>query len=478
MDIKKVVENRQKIIKNAIDRDHFNIDIYANLFEVKPRVIKNDLKALKIINYKDQNISLQPLLKNRDKILKKNDDKSYDEKLESVGMWHKPLQNTYFYDDKSQIQKIAEILHPKQSQVEIVEACKKYLLEKSDKNKENLINCFEKYVPNFEKALSDLQRGTSISKIQEKYQYTTYQRTKFSNLKDVLEVKKTFDKYLLSDPQIYQTVKNIVENNPNINYISRCIGITTDTLQEIKNGTYSQNLIISIKTEIIDRQKKVWDLYNKHGSSHGYTQQEIADMLGITRATVNSDIRQYKLDHPEEIDETQIYRARHAGIEKLKIREDKKDLIIAIWNKCKQLYPDISEKECQNKVCKLMSKNSILKKYIPNVPQYLQEAGLFIDIAINDNMVHEAEIGYQHRGQFAYGSTPALLAEHEFSSVKEKNAQRYKILDDQKRTMALLRNNQGIRQAFKEKHGNLKEAIEIAEADKNQELEDVSKELI
>lgn len=68
MDIKKVVENRQKIIKNAIDRDHFNIDIYANLFEVKPRVIKNDLKALKIINYKDQNISLQPLLKNRDKI--------------------------------------------------------------------------------------------------------------------------------------------------------------------------------------------------------------------------------------------------------------------------------------------------------------------------------------------------------------------------------------------------------------------------
>lgn len=125
-----------------------------------------------------------------------------------------------------------------------------------------------------------------------------------------------------------------------------------------------------------------------------------------------------------------------------------------------------------------MSKNSILKKYIPNVPQYLQEAGLFIDIAINDNMVHEAEIGYQHRGQFAYGSTPALLAEHEFSSVKEKNAQRYKILDDQKRTMALLRNNQGIRQAFREKHGNLKEAIEIAEADKNQELEDINKELI
>jgi len=60
------------------------------------------------------------------------------------------------------------------------------------------------------------------------------------------------------------------------------------------------------------------------------TEQEIADKLGVSRATVISDLKRYRAEHPEEVDKTYLWRQRNLAGPAKAVRIDKKAAVSAL----------------------------------------------------------------------------------------------------------------------------------------------------
>ena len=483
INLEKITARRRDIIAKAIKHNVFNLDTFANFFEVKRKLIEEDLKALGYDDVNaDKSISLDKLRDKRDEIISqcKENNMSDGEILEKIGMWHLPINlkqtESLFFD-------MVPLANPKPTEKSLMDAIMDYQLTPNEMTKTELINAAEEYVPNFNEALTMAQLGSNKTDLAEKFNWSGATLIKFSKIAKQLGVSKTPDYQLLSHPEIRKSLDIICKENKKRSMIAQHTGVVSGLINDIKNFgaeeiyQREQNKLPSQKQQNIEeRRQKVWELYNQFGSTHGFKEEEIATMLGITRVTVSADLRAYKDKNPEAIDETQLYRGRHNGIEKYMAREKRKKDVLYIYDKVYQKHPDAS--------------NYIITKAISEVteisPQmvynYLIEEGRmtpyqFRETHLDKEVNHEALIGWQNKGQFGQGSTRALLDEKniEKGSVEERNV-RNDILYNQRATMAYLRNNKDIATDFNT-DGNLERVFKATkETEENTNIENQEEE--
>lgn len=122
-----------------------------------------------------------------------------------------------------------------------------------------------------------------------------------------------------------------------------------------------------LKHRTENRRKQVFEMY----SVQKMTQQEIADELGLSRATVVSDIQTYKKDHPEQVDKTYLWRQKNSNKQKTYIRNSRKACCISMFLEGKKL----------SEIAKLT------KVKESRILQFLREGG--IDARTNGEIIRE-----------------------------------------------------------------------------------------
>lgn len=437
-----VLENRLNFCKTLISKRQFSASVYASYFEIPLSKVEEDVTSL---GYKldeaesKKPISFAALNVYRKKILEKNSSK---EMLEKLGLWHMPTKDKetiYHYqadDVNSRLDSALEYYQTERlmkKQAYGVVADKFTVPFKEFKNtvvNNNLQRIEHSFVDKYKEDLKELlntSTSLSVSKL------TGMPQTCFHNLaREVSQEYKETHSNLLGDhiptPRAYQKEQ---------------------------------------------RRETVWNMYNAYGSTHGYTQQEIADQLGITRATVIHDIKAYKKEHPDVIDVTQLYRARHSGLEKALNRIEKKAVATSLY---------VNGESIQNISKELHSDYETIKLY-------LMEDGLiqpytstkYQDDLIKEDASNSSEVGYQHKGQFTegkiYGATSDLLNQKNAPSPSanwaERNRIRSEILNDQRQTMAAIRNDPVAYNEFVSKQGRMVDFMKYAELQReDRQIED------
>lgn len=79
---------------------------------------------------------------------------------------------------------------------------------------------------------------------------------------------------------------------------------------------------LSSKEKALEKEKKKQDCFQKW-QNEGYTQQELADMYGVTRITIMNWMREMKTAHMDEM-EAPVLRRRNLGVDKTEKREEDK----------------------------------------------------------------------------------------------------------------------------------------------------------
>lgn len=359
----------------------------------------------------DDPLSLEDLIKERNKYLEERD--YSEEAFESIGYWCKPFDEIYSFADKTNDKALAE---------------KCIFSEHYHNNPKHKEFIKDNKLPYIGEYLME-NRFEDISKMTE--------------LKTSLENNALISRLTsFSQPQHeMHLIRNKIRNN-------------FDNSHEV--GTLTKNLY-----KYHDRMEYIWNEYTKYGPTHGPTQQEIADELGITRHTVITDIRKYKQLHPEVIDPTQLYRQRHCGEEKTQKRIE--------W---------------QSKICKMYKEGYSISKIAQKSPysattiqSILQEQGF--NISLEDiKTTKELLTDYAHKGQFStfdrnslnenylhMGSTAYNLdaagAPRAKDNVFDRNALRGPILREARKNMAILRNNPQIIKEWEKQKGDVDKAKEI-----------------
>ena len=430
-----VLENRLNFCKTLISKRQFSANVYASYFEIPLSKVEEDVASL---GYKldeaesKKPISFAALNVYRKKILEKDSSK---EMLEKLGLWHMPTK------DKETI----------------------YHYQADDVN--SRLDSALEYYQN-----ERLKKTQGYSVVADKFSIP------FKTLKDAVinnDLKRV--EYNIVDKH-RDDLKELL-NNSTVISVSKLTGIPTtcffdlarEASQKYKEA-HSNLLGDHVPTprayQKEQRRETIWNMYNVYGSTYGYTQQEIADQLGITRATVIHDIKAYKKEHPDVIDVTQLYRARHSGLERALNRIEKKAVATSLY---------VNGESIQNISKELHSDYGTIKLY-------LMEDGLiqpytstkYLDNLIKEDASNSSEVGYQHKGQFTegkiYGATSDLLNQKNAPSPSanwaERNRIRSEILNDQRQTMAAIRNNPVAYNEFVSKQGRMVDFMKYTELQK------------
>ena len=419
-----VHQNRLKFCENLIKKDQFCANVYASYFELPMTKVEEDVKSLgydiKEIESNDP-ISFEALNLYRKRLLEKDSSK---EMLTKLGMWHMPTKES------------ETIYH--------------YQVEDFNTRLQSALEYYQN---------ERLIKTQGYSVVADKFSipFKTFKDTVINN--DLKRIEHNIvDKHR-------DDLKELLNNSTAIS-VSNLTGIpkacffdlAREASQEYKDS-HSNLLGDHVPTPSAyqkeQRREMIWNMYNAYGSTHGYTQQEIADQLGITRYTVMSDIKAYKKEHPDVIDVTQLYRAKHNGLAKALNRIEKKAIASSLYTKGNSLSSIGKE----------------LHTTVDQVKQFLMEDGLiqsyssskYQDELNKEEASHSAEVGFQHRGQFTegkiYGATSDLLEQKNAPSPSanwvERNRIRSEILNDQRQTMAAIRNNPVAYMEFVQKNGRM-----------------------
>lgn len=468
VDLQKVKEKRKKIIKNAIKKEKFNLYVFSQYFETRTITVKHDINELfgSDFTYENSNdITLEQLQKKRNNYIKRNKDKmTKEELLENLGMWHMPIQ---LKQSISLLCEYANVKNPKESEIPLQQAAITYMKNPTEKNKSVFLYVAEQYIPHFSDCLTSFQIGISKQDLIEQHHLTTFQVKKMTEFFKVLGLGKTQNIQLLQHPEVTEAIDSILENNKNMSQISKIIGINCDVLaqyQKSDNQFIKETKETPYQIKIRERREKVWNLYNKYGSSFGLTEQEIADQLNITRTTVSTDLRAYKTQNPQLIDATQLYRPRHTGEQNHIKREVLKQKISFAYNTIKEFSPDLSDSQIimvlQKKTLKSPEMLYSLLIESKTIVPYQDKT---VDKSEIQKASEEAYIGVKNKGQFGNGSTTKILNIRNVSP-ETKAIERNKILRHQRDTMALIRNNENHKQLFL-KTESLQKVLEVIQED-------------
>ena len=445
---KDIYKNRLSFCKKLIENDVFNIGIYAAYYEIPLDIAKSDLKELgfdEISNIESENpISLEKLVAKRNAILEKNNNDVNT--LYKMGYWHFPKDNfvaSYDFKNPSKENRFEQaVLY---YQHEILKKTSGYSL---------VSNMFDLNAESFKSYAKDnnLQRYEHSAPIDFPKEINFLLR--YSKVIDVSVLTGIPKSYL------YDTSREISNQ-----YASE------------KSNLIGEHVPSPRAYQLEARRRKVWELYNDFGSTHGRTQQEIADELGLTRQTVISDIKAYKKEHPEVIDITQLYQPHHLGYEKTVARMQKLE-------SASQMY---------DAGMSLSFISNSLNTQVDVVKKYLMESGKINPYETvkseeqNSIISHRSVKGYENKGQFTakllnnegnitafHGTTSHLLDEQNApaysSDMCRRNQIRKPILETQHKTMALLRNNPQAYDEFISKQGDLKNFLDNTFERENENL--------
>lgn len=452
MDAKIVLKNRIDVAKKLISREMFSLDIYKKYFEIPERTALQDLSS---IGFSEEDIPkiesknplpLSALVGKRDHIFSKSDNLEKD--MEDLGFWYNPSEkkeHSYAhpaifnqYVETSMIRK--DVIDFYQSEIG-----KEYL---SLKNLSERFNLADWEVDGLKFGIEYFQIKNYGERILDERQKELRSILKDSSVDDVSKVVG------IEKTKLYPISRALSEE-----YISQRSNLIGKHIPN-KNAYRKETLM-----------KKVWDMYNEHGSTHGRTQKEIAQELGLTRETVSHYITAYKKQHPEVIDVTQLYQPHHLGKEKTEKRDVRKAVVASAYN----IGMNIEQ----------ISKTYGIRREM--VSTYLKEDGLIVahantskDANKLEKSVNEAKVGYDEKGQFGsfktnvegnitqfHGATSRLLDEAGApaytTNTSERNRIRNDILQNQRDTMALLRNNPEALDEFVRTNGEARTIISAQE---------------
>ena len=471
MDLKIVQDNRQNFIKKAIKNKRFNLNAVAYIFEVKPQVILNDIKEIYGEDFVCENSETFTLKKaqrikqkmmnklKKEQSLKEDKDIVYQE----LGMWHPPVQAK---TTETIVTNLASAVTPNAFLQELQDIGNKYLADPSPENETRFFQKAESIVPHFSEIIHLLQTGLNKSEVQKTYELTSTQTTNLGKITKMMGIEKTFDYQILSNEEVAKHFKKLLlDDINNESTIVNCTGINRASINAFRENNYSfVKKETNISKKIEERQKQAYDLYTKYGETHGYTMREIAEKLGVTRATVEKDIKAYKKAHPELIDKTQLYRPRHAGEKKYKEREDLKERISDAYKMVMEANPDLSKYQAFTIIEKhvgvgyaridelLQETGDIPTRYDNNSEQYITDSDYY------------AKIGYENTTTDFHGSaTTKILKEMGPMDADKKRSAHLSILAKQRKTMRYVRGEQSNKEEFEE-HGSLKEVLKKNQA--------------
>ena len=440
MNAKEIYSNRLAFAKKLINRNVFSIDVYSRYFEIPKSEAEKDLSNIGITDFasvESKNpIELSLLLGKRTEILKKSD--YSPEALGELGFWYNPSN------------KISE--YP----TALDAAINYYQTERALKGTYNV----------------------KISTIKSTFKLTTAELDDLRHKISEKEILK-YDERILKDKA--EELKVLLNSSP-VTDVGTLTGVEKIKLYDISRelsksyikehsnllGKHVPQKQFYRKQEIM---QKVWDMYNEYGSTHGRTQKEIAEELGLTRETVSHYITTYKKQHPEVVDVTQLYQPHHIGKAKTEAREAIKQKVATAY----QAGLNIEQ------ICKAFQLSNKM------VTQYLKEDGLIIAHANTpsnkekfDGSVRAAKVGYDNKGQLASwqtnndgirtmfrGATSQLLDEQGAGSYTSdfdnRTRLRGRILNNQRDTMAMLRNSPEALQEFIQTNGQAAQIIAAQE---------------
>lgn len=427
-----VLANRLNFCKTLISKRQFSTSVYASYFEIPLSKVEEDVTSLgyKLDEVESRNpISFTALNVYRKKILEKDSSK---EMLEKLGLWHMPTK------DKETV----------------------YHYQADDVN--SRLDSALEYYQN-----ERLKKTQGYSVVSEKFfiPFDTLKNTVINN--DLKRIEHSIiDKHR-------EDLKELL-NNSTVKSVSKLTGVPSacfyelarEVSQEYKD-THSNLLDEHIPTRCANqkeqRRETIWNMYNAYGSTHGYTQQEIADQLGLSRATVVHDIKAYKKEHPDVIDVTQLYRARHSGLKKALNRIEKKAVAASMYINGESISNIYKELHSDYETVKLyLMEDGLIQPYA---------SSKYKDDLVKEDTSNSSEVGFQHKGQFTegkiYGATSELLNQKNAPSPSAnwaaRNKIRYEILDDQKQTMAAIRNDPVAYREFISKQGRMVDFMKYAE---------------
>lgn len=442
-------KNRLNVCKKLIEHDAFDLDVYASYFEIPRHQAEEDLRLqgydpemIKCYNV----ISLNKLIAQRNKTLEGRE--SDKETLAKLGYWHQPTNNyraTYHFNDLDSDMRFQDAVTYYQNERAFKKHAFSYVAE-----------LFSIPVSKF----IDYVRNNNI----ERYEHKIVNEHR-DELYDLLRYSKVVDVSKLIDvpaAKLYPIAQEI-----------------SKTYMEEKSDLIGSHKPSPRAHILEERRRQVWEMYTKYGSTHGMTQLEIANELGLTRRTVISDIKAYKKEHPEVIDATQIYQPHHLGENKTIERMEKVKISVDLYQQGFSLN-DISK---------------TVHSLPTTVKQYLIEEGVIdpysqVSSDYQNRITHRSQKGYEFKGQFTtkeithenivtayHGTTSHLLEEAQAplysTDMKTRNMIRNPILQDQRNTMAVLRNNPEAYREFMERRGNIQEFLSQKEPSKEKDEDEL-----
>ena len=442
MDAKIVLKNRIDVAKKLISREMFSLDIYKKYFEIPERTALQDLASIGFseedipkIESKDP-LPFSALVGKRDQIFSKSNNLEQD--MEDLGFWYDPSKNTIRDVPFDDVRK------------DVVE----FYQSENGREYTKISNLADKFHLS-KKQMDDVWfylQNNNVKKYSER----------------ILEEKQSELKVLLKDSAVDDVSKVTGIEKIKLYPVSRALSEEYISQRSNLIGNHIPNKNAYKKEALM---KKVWDMYNEYGSTHGRTQKEIAQELGLTRETVSHYITAYKKQHPEVIDVTQLYQPRHLGKEKAEKRDVRKAKVASAYNSGMNIEQ--------------ISKMYGIRREM--ISRYLKEDGLLVahaDTSKNvdklEKSANEAKVGYDEKGQFGsfkvnvegnvtqfHGATSRLLDEAGApaytTNTSERNRIRNDILQNQRDTMAMLRNNPEALDKFVRTNGEARTIISAQE---------------
>lgn len=342
VDLNTVVKNRRAIIAKALEEGKFNTLVYACFFETKSKVIAEDVNKIDPEGkYSTKaEISLSQLQAER----ASNDSFEVDDNelvplLEKWGIWHKPIDVISINEIVAKINKLPKINKTKGQ-------------AKSESYTDKMI----RYAKTYEDVFLLLQYGASKKDIKKYFGYDDNDIYKVNSVAKIVGISTYPDDEMLRHVDIKAIVDELVDKGNSILLIEQATGIAKKKLYDIKKNNQKKTTKKKTKNKIEkkqtleERRKKVWELYYGEDSK-GYTMDDIANVLGISRQTVASDIREYKLKCDDAGDVTRY--TRHSGAKQYKRHIEQVHFVKTEFEAYMATHPTATRNKCITEVSKI-----------------------------------------------------------------------------------------------------------------------------
>lgn len=336
---KELLNNRRKYIELLMKQGYSIYDI-ARFFEVSPHTIIKSVRALGLdISTREVKDSIGPFplddsfLERRDNILETAlKEKDFSATLKEFGLYYLPIA---FKESKNIVkyQSNHPIYHLMLQDYSTHDIASQLNMTYQDVKREiNLLNIDKdrlKADRKIYKQNKDIIQFIELSSAgfnrKDISRYLNLPENQVECLNNKIKKANILNKDIVVDKEfVIKYAKTLLKEGLNIDEVVEITGLAEHNVSKILKSCKSDKDTKPLSFKYEKRRELIYTMYTQDLM----TQQEIADKLGITRATVMSDIKTYKKDHPKEIDKTYLWRQRNLNVSAKMERIDRKQQIL------------------------------------------------------------------------------------------------------------------------------------------------------